>query len=191
MNINEVAGQLVKQVHGRISQYHHTPSSIFITNAEMLSMMANYPTNIILCALTQAAGVVRHDPKIERRRVLTAMQIIAERRLVESHERGKNLNFKGDAQVTPKPTVQPKPAQKPVVDVDALRMTFQKDCTTDASWTLSTEDVSALLQQADTKTLYGAFKELGRFDSDYASQERCFAKLREVIDELTWQKEMV
>jgi hypothetical protein len=190
LNQSEVAVQLVNEVAGRIARFHSTPSSIFLTEEEMLNLMAFYPTNIILSALTNTAKVVQHNPTLERRRVLSAVQSIAERILNDAHSRGKNLNFKGDAQVTPKPTARFS-APKPTVDIDGLRQSFQDNCTTDASWTLSAEDVSALLQQAEAKTLYAAFKELGRYDNDHASQEKCFAKLNEVLDELAWQKEMV
>jgi len=185
----ELAQRLCAEVHGRISQYHRNPASIYITVDEMLELAESFPNNILLTALSNASEVVKQNRTISREQVVSTVRCIAERVLEKSHTLGKNMKYKTKAQAAPVAQPTPKPAPRPVVDVDALRMAFQEDCTYSGDWTISAEDVTELLKHSSAKNLYGIFKAVGRFDCDYASQERCFVAIQEALDGLAWEKE--
>jgi hypothetical protein len=96
-----------------------------------------------------------------------------------------------------KPSVCPAPAQRPTPRtrtknhiIEELRSTFQERCTNDNDWTLTENDCAELLKTYDEKTLCTVFAELGRFDGDYNSQDKCFARLNDILDQITWQEAM-
>ena len=81
---------------------------------------------------------------------------------------------------TAKPKVMPK--FKPLAKrAEELRADFQR-LATDGTWTLTTEECSALIKQNDVELLRSIFAELGRFGEDQQT---------DAIDLLEWKLSMV
>jgi hypothetical protein len=187
---------LIAEVPGRIAKYSLNPAAMFITREEMWSLARLFPYTIILTALTRCGNTMKQHPRLTREEMLSTVKRFLSRTLEESHVRGKYRDFKGfDTQHTPVPPapkpvpVVPKPEPKPV-NVDALRLAFQDDCTNSGDWTLTEEDVNFFLDQNHSpKELFQAFKDIGRFDSDPDSQQRCFDALRDALDQMAWEAE--
>jgi len=79
-------------------------------------------------------------------------------------------------------TAKPKPKFKPLAKrAEELRADFQR-LATDGTWTLTTEECSALIKQNDVELLRSIFAELGRFGEDQQA---------DAIDLLEWKLSMV
>jgi hypothetical protein len=189
---NELAVRLAAEVHGRISQYASKPELIYITTDEMKKMSELYPNNVLLTALTNTASVVKKNPTMDRSRVLSTVHSIAERVLLASHAKGKNIVFKGKAYAAPKPVAQPTPKPAPMQDADAelildIREEFQTQATLQ-DWTLTEEQAKAYLHQAGSAdVMREAMRKLRKYSvKDF---EDGLAELSAAIDQVLWMRE--
>jgi hypothetical protein len=182
----ELVRNLIKAFSDRIGAVHQDKTQCVLTEKEAHSLVHDFPVPVCLEAITSTSKVVRDKCSMPHADLLLVARKVATRILTEGQSRGLYSTWKY------KPTVQSAPAPKPIpapvaIGIDKLRQEFQDNCTNSGDWTLTEEDVTSLLRQYDATIVRDAFKELGRFDSDYKSQERCFASLQELLDSLSWK----
>ena len=176
---NELAVRLAAEVHGRISQYASKPELIYITTDEMKKMSELYPNNVLLTALTNTASVVKKNPTMDRSRVLSTVHSIAERVLLASHAKGKNIVFKGKAYAAPKP------AQLPVSAPNRERLMelWKSVVATNNDWIPMDEWCDNLLRMYDFSTVQSAIDNLERTYADTEAQA--------ALDAVAWKCEQI
>ena len=117
-------------------------------------------------------------------------EVLLRRVVFNSIIRSCEWSANGDNGKTPsvRPELPALPPKPKAVNTTTLRTQFQSDCTNDASWTLTEQDVLQLLETYPEKTLHIVFRNLGRFDND--QQQECFDKLQELLDQNAWETAM-
>ena len=155
----------------------------------MTSLAEVYPNNILLTALTNTASVIKKEPTMSRQKVLSTVHSIAERVLINSHAKGKNMIFKGKAQATPVPVAQPTPKPAPVQEDSVLDMReeFQNHATLQ-DWTLTEEQAKEYLRQAgNADVMREAMSKMGKYSvRDF---EDGLSALSAAIDQVLWMRE--
>lgn len=183
---NELVLKLCSEATGRFARFHSTPSNAAITVDEMYALTEQYPTGVILEAMTRTASVMKKDPTLDHSRVLRAVQNIAER-VLKQNAMGKNMHRKVQGTVEPPaPNVSTLKHETTEEDITELQRIFAYEIgdKTLETFTLHPEECTALLAKKSLSDLTGLCQAVGNWVWESRTKSLRFHDQNTVVDEL-------
>jgi hypothetical protein len=185
MNHAELVQSLLQEVPKRIAIHHSNPSSVYLSEDEMSHLARGFPIAVLLQAMTNMRGVLRHNTNLSHDKLMRALQNVAERLLCEGQDKGLYKNFSGEAHTkpAPAPVIMHTTTEEETVELQRVFQELVGDLTLE-SFTLRPEEAAALLAQRSLSELHAVCEAVGNWVQTERTDKLRFHNQDIIVDEL-------